>query len=44
LHRAPGGTATASRGAGYIALTDTLTFNRGETTKTIAIEVKGDSK
>ena len=28
----------------YVAKTGTLTFNPGETTKTITIEVKGDSK
>ncbi len=28
----------------YIAKTGTLTFNPGETTKTITVEVKGDSK
>ncbi len=37
------GTATTSDGA-YIAKTGTLTFAPGETTKTITIEVKGDSK
>ena len=37
------GTATASSGD-YVARTGTLTFNPGETSKTITIEVKGDSK
>ena len=37
------GTATTSD-ADYVAHTGTLTFNPGETTKTITIEVKGDSK
>jgi probable HAF family extracellular repeat protein len=37
------GTATTSD-SDYIAKTGTLTFNPGETTKTITIEVKGDSK
>ena len=37
------GTAT-SRSGDYIAKTGTLTFAPGETTKTITIEVKGDSK
>ncbi len=37
------GTATTSD-ADYIAKTGTLTFAPGETTKTITIEVKGDSK
>ena len=37
--------ATATTGNGdYIAKTGTLTFAPGETTKTITIEVKGDSK
>jgi hypothetical protein len=36
-------TATTSDGD-YIARTGTLTFNPGETSKTITIEVKGDSK
>jgi hypothetical protein len=37
--------ATATTGDGdYVAKTGTLTFNPGETTKTITIEVKGDSK
>jgi probable HAF family extracellular repeat protein len=37
------GTATTSDGD-YIAKTGTLTFNPGETSKTIAIEVSGDGK
>ena len=37
------GTATTSDND-YIAKTGTLTFAPGETTKTITIEVKGDSK
>ena len=37
------GTATTSDGD-YIAKTGTLTFAPGETSKTITIEVKGDSK
>src|SRR5438046_2865697 len=37
------GTATTSDGD-YVAKTGTLTFAPGETTKTITIEVKGDSK
>ena len=37
------GTAKTSDGY-YIAKTGTLTFAPGETTKTITIEVKGDSK
>jgi hypothetical protein len=37
------GTATTA-GNDYIAKTGTLTFNPGETTKTITIEVKADSK
>ena len=37
------GTATTSDGD-YIAKTGTLTIAPGETTKTITIEVKGDSK
>src|SRR5262249_55228845 len=37
------GTATTSDGD-YVAQTGTLTFAPGETTKTITIEVKGDSK
>ena len=48
-HRRPG-PAAAELGGGatgdgdYIAKTGTLTFARGETTKSITIEVKGDSK
>jgi hypothetical protein len=41
--RTSDGTATASDGD-YVAKTGTLTFAPGETTKTITIEVKGDSK
>ena len=37
------GTATAGDND-YVAKTGTLTFAAGETTKTITIEVKGDSK
>jgi len=37
------GTAKASDGD-YVAKTGTLTFNPGETTKTIAIQVRGDNK
>ena len=37
------GTATTSNND-YVAKTGTLTFAPGETTKTITIEVKGDSK
>jgi hypothetical protein len=37
------GTATTSD-SDYVAKTGTLTFAPGETTKTITIEVKGDSK
>src|SRR5206468_3678694 len=37
------GTATTSD-SDYVAQTGTLTFAPGETTKTITIEVKGDSK
>jgi hypothetical protein len=37
------GTATTSNGD-YVAQTGTLTFNPGETTKTITIVVKGDNK
>ena len=36
-------TATTSD-SDYVAKTGTLTFNPGETTRTITIEVKGDSK
>ena len=35
---------TATTGDDYVAKTGTLTFAPGETTKTITIEVKGDSK
>ena len=35
---------TAKSGEDYIAKTGTLTFAPGATTKTITIEVKGDSK
>jgi hypothetical protein len=35
---------TAANGTDYLARTGTLTFNPGETSKTITIEVKGDSK
>ena len=42
-YRTVNGTATTSDGD-YIAKTGTLTFAPGETTKTITIEVKGDSK
>ena len=35
---------TATSGSDDIAKTGTLIFNPGETTKTITIEVKGDSK
>jgi hypothetical protein len=41
--RTADGTATASSGD-YVAKTGTVTFAPGETTKTITIEVKGDSK
>ena len=41
--RTVNGTATTSDGD-YIAKTGTLTFAPGETTKTITITVKGDSK
>ena len=37
------GTATTSDGD-YVARTGTLTFAPGETTKTITVEVRGDSK
>lgn len=33
---------TAQAGSDYVAKSGTLTFNPGETTKTITIEVKGD--
>jgi hypothetical protein len=42
-YRTADGTATASSGD-YVAKSGTLTFKPGETTKTITIEVKGDSK
>jgi chitinase len=42
-YRTANGTATTSNND-YIAKTGTLTFAPGETTKTITIEVKGDSK
>jgi Calx-beta domain len=42
-YRTVDGTATTSD-SDYIAKTGTLTFAAGETTKTITIEVKGDSK
>ena len=41
--RTADGTATTSD-SDYVAKTGTLTFAPGETTKTITIEVKGDSK
>jgi len=41
--RTANGTATTSDGD-YVAKTGTLTFNPGETAKTITIEVKGDNK
>src|SRR5262249_12309624 len=41
--RTVNGTATTSNND-YVARSGTLTFAPGETTKTIAIEVKGDSK
>ena len=41
--RTVNGTATTSD-SDYVAKTGTLTFAPGETTKTITIEVKGDSK
>src|SRR6185369_5178074 len=40
-YRTVNGTAN---GSDYVAKTGTLTFAPGETTKTITIEVKGDSK
>jgi chitinase len=43
LFRTVNGTATTGDGD-YVAKTGTLTFAPGETTKTITIEVKGDSK
>ena len=42
-YRTTDGTATASD-SDYVAKTGTITFLPGETTKTITIEVKGDSK
>jgi hypothetical protein len=42
-YRATDGTAT-TRDSDYVAKTGTLTFNPGETTKTITIIVNGDSK
>ena len=42
-YRTVNGTATTGD-SDYIAKTGTLTFAPGETTKTITIEVKGDSK
>ena len=42
-YRTANGTATTSN-SDYVAKTGTLTFAPGETTKTITIEVKGDSK
>jgi hypothetical protein len=42
-YRTVNGTATIGDGD-YVAKTGTLTFALGETTKTITIEVKGDSK
>ena len=42
-YRTVNGTATTSD-SDYVAKTGTLTFAPGETTKTITIEVKGDSK
>ncbi len=41
--RTANGTATTGNGD-YVAKTGTLTFAPGETTKTITVEVKGDSK
>ena len=48
-HRRPGPTSAelgggATADGDYVAKTGTLTFAAGETTKTITIEVKGDSK
>jgi Calx-beta domain-containing protein len=40
-YRTANGTATTGD-SDYVAKTGTLTFNPGETTKTITIEVKGD--
>jgi Calx-beta domain len=42
-YRTGDGTATTSDND-YVGRTGTRTFARGETTKTITIEVKGDSK
>ena len=42
-YRTVDGSATTSD-SDYVAKTGTLTFAPGETTKTITIEVKGDSK
>jgi hypothetical protein len=42
-YRTTDGTARTSDGD-YVAKTGTITFAPGETTKTITIEVKGDSK
>ena len=42
-YRTANGTAKTSD-SDYVAKTGTLTFAPGETTKTITIEVKGDSK
>jgi hypothetical protein len=42
-YRTADGSATTSDGD-YVARTGTLTFLPGETTKTITVEVKGDSK
>ncbi|HKB39796.1 MAG TPA: Calx-beta domain-containing protein [Gemmataceae bacterium] len=42
-YRTVDGTAKTSD-QGYVAKSGTLTFAPGETTKTITIEVKGDSK
>jgi Calx-beta domain len=45
FEQVPRGFGTAEvRDNDYVAKTGTLTFNPGETTKTITIEVKGDSK
>ena len=41
--RTVNGTATTSD-KDYVAKTGTLTFNPGETTRTITIKVKGDNK
>jgi hypothetical protein len=42
-YRTVDGTATTGD-SDYVAQTGTLTFNPGETSKTITIEVKGDTK